>query len=86
MMENRGEIPEDLQVFGERLTNLNLESTEGFFKGTVTGTDGSIALIFASETMLRALQNATTFSMDSISDVNIIYINFAKNLTMIGIV
>lgn len=70
MKANRGEAPEDLENFGERIANLNIQSVEGLFKGTVFATDGSIALLFVSDTMLRAFQHGTKFSMDGTSDVS----------------
>lgn len=84
MTLHRGPVPEDIETFGERIVNLNLESVEGLFRGTVFGTDGSTALIFASDTMLTAIQNGTTFSMDSAFEVNIVskyIINFNSKLT-----
>lgn len=69
MILNRGPVPENLLTFGERLVNLNLESTEGIFKGTVLGIDGSVALLFATDQMINAFQNATGFAMDGTFEV-----------------
>lgn len=76
MILNRGPVPEDLRSFGERLVNLNLESTQGIFKGTVVGTDGSVALVFATDKMVRAFQGATSFSVDGTFEVSFLNENF----------
>lgn len=69
MIEGRGPIPEDLLTFGQILQNLNLECTEGIFRGTVVGTDNSVALIFASDTMIEAFSRGSSFSVDGTFDV-----------------
>lgn len=82
MMTSRGPVPEDIQNFGGMLANLNLESTEGFFKGSVLGADGSVALIFVSDTMVRAFRNGNTFSMNSfeVSNLTFLLIIFHESL------
>lgn len=69
MILNRGPVPDELQAFGQMLNNLNLENTEGVFRGIVVGSDASVALVFATNPMIRAFQEGTTFAMDNTFEV-----------------
>lgn len=68
----REPISQHLRVFGERLLQLNLEVTEGIYRGVVQGDDNSTALIFASDLMLNLLETAKSLRLDGTFDVSIL--------------